>query len=66
MTNSKTKAVKKALFLPLILFLGVCACKTPLQKQAVQKPNIILIMTDDQGWFDVGFNGNKKIKTPFI
>lgn len=29
-----------------------------------KNPNIILIMTDDQGWYDAGFNGNTQIKTP--
>ncbi len=29
-----------------------------------EKPNIILCMTDDQGWGDVSYNGLKKIKTP--
>ena len=29
-----------------------------------QKPNIILIMTDDQGWYDAGFNGNRHLMTP--
>ena len=29
-----------------------------------EKTNVILIMADDLGWGDVGFNGNKKIITP--
>lgn len=27
-------------------------------------PNVVLVMTDDQGWFDLGFNGNPHIATP--
>lgn len=34
--------------------------------QDAKKPNIIIILTDDQGYGDVGFNGNKKMKTPHL
>ena len=30
------------------------------------KPNIVLIMTDDQGWGDVQLNGNNLIETPAL
>lgn len=33
---------------------------------AQKQPNIILIVADDLGWGDVGFNGQTKIKTPNI
>ena len=29
-----------------------------------EKPNIILVMADDQGWGDTGFNGHPILKTP--
>jgi len=58
--------IKGLLSLSILIMLG-CGCtsfnKTVHQK-AIQKPNIILIMTDDQGWYDVGFNGNQEIRTP--
>ena len=31
---------------------------------AVAKPNIILVMADDQGWGDMGYNGHPHLKTP--
>jgi arylsulfatase A-like enzyme len=31
-----------------------------------EKPNMVFILTDDQGWGDVGYNGHPKIKTPHL
>jgi arylsulfatase A-like enzyme len=31
-----------------------------------KKPNIILAMTDDQGWGDVGYNGHQILRTPTL
>jgi arylsulfatase A-like enzyme len=33
---------------------------------AAEKPNVILILTDDQGYGDFGFTGNPNVKTPTI
>ena len=32
--------------------------------EGVYKPNIILVMADDQGWGDVGYNGHPYVRTP--
>ena len=45
----------------LLIYIGIYFCKV-----FAQNPNIILIMSDDQGWYDVGFNGNNEIRTPNI
>ncbi|REK11958.1 MAG: N-acetylgalactosamine 6-sulfate sulfatase [Planctomycetota bacterium] len=31
---------------------------------AAERPNIILVMADDQGWGDMAYNGHPKLKTP--
>ncbi len=33
---------------------------------AADKPNIVVILTDDQGWGDLSINGNKNLSTPHI
>ncbi|MDE2679746.1 MAG: sulfatase-like hydrolase/transferase [Verrucomicrobiota bacterium] len=46
-----------------LLFALICV--VPFLATAA-KPNIILVMCDDLGWGDVGFNGNKIIRTPHL
>jgi arylsulfatase A len=50
-------------------FLAVLACLVlhlPLRAAEQRKPNVILILTDDQGYGDLGCYGSKTIKTPRI
>jgi len=45
---------------PLLAFLFVCVASLA----AGSKPNILVILSDDQGYNDVGFNGGKAVPTP--
>lgn len=47
------------MFLVLAAFVPVLA-----HADSVKRPNVVLCMTDDQGWGDVGYNGLTRIKTP--
>ena len=50
----------RLIFLPLCLGPGTLGAQPPV------RPNLIVILTDDQGYGDVGFNGCKDIPTPNI
>lgn len=34
--------------------------------QKNEQPNVIIILSDDQGWGDLGFNGNRSVSTPIL
>lgn len=56
----------------LLLMVVFCVGCTPAKEQSeaenksTSKPNIIFVITDDQGYGDLGHTGNKVIKTPAI
>ncbi|MCB0634499.1 MAG: arylsulfatase [Saprospiraceae bacterium] len=59
--------------LPVLFFYAfavlISACGSPAAESvpALERPpNILLIMTDDQGWGDLGFHGNDSIDTPVL
>jgi uncharacterized sulfatase len=47
-----------------IAILALLASSSP--SRAETKPNVVLIISDDQGWTDYGFMGHKQVQTPHL
>jgi arylsulfatase A-like enzyme len=49
-------------YLHLLLLLAIVSpCPAA---ETSRRPNIVLVMADDQGWGDTGYNGHPELKTP--
>jgi len=60
----KSAAMKHALlFMLAVLRAALLTAKAPAQAAATEKPNVLLIISDDQGFGDFGFNGNQRVRT---
>jgi arylsulfatase A-like enzyme len=56
-----TKFATRILISLLFVFLFSTA-----RLQAAEHPNVVVVLTDDQGWGDLSLNGNKNLSTPNI
>jgi arylsulfatase A-like enzyme len=51
----------KALFAGIAILFSVSACAS-----AAALPNVVLLMGDDHGWEETGYNGHPHVKTPVL
>jgi len=56
------KQIKIFFKLVIFIFLVISSCTS--KKDVAQKPNVIIIITDDQGYGDLSCHGNPVLKTP--
>ncbi|MEM7696828.1 MAG: arylsulfatase [Verrucomicrobiota bacterium] len=47
-------------------FLSLVILCAAVSLPAAERPNVLVILTDDQGWGDLSFSGNKNLATPHI
>lgn len=55
-----------SVYFKLLLILFCLATFQVVAAQHTKKPNVIIILSDDQGWGDLSINGNKNLSTPNI
>lgn len=56
--------MKLKLSLSSLVLLATASLVYPAETRA--RPNVVLVMADDQGWGDTGYNGHPELKTPHL
>ncbi len=64
LTAANQRDIRRARRIVRVLAPLALLCFVVHTTQASERPNVVLIMTDDQGWGDVRSHGNEKIDTP--
>ena len=56
--------MKMKWFIAVICLLALGACKNAAKKEVPRRPNILMIMSDNQSWNHVGSYGDSTVRTP--
>ncbi len=56
----------RIVFLMVLLLVFNCKEKSEKPASSFEKPNVLIVFTDDQGYGDLGYHGNPYVKTPYL
>lgn len=48
----------------LVLFCGLAIASATMAVERLSRPNIVMVLTDDQGWGETGYYNHPRLKTP--